>query len=158
MNLKWFTYGRKYAGKGYSKQHRGFMQQSNIQKHTESKLGRERVGSGLQGSGPVRFKPGSVHRRTEPVSMCIKGFWVFFYSFFTKTSFSLLPLFRSLSLSLKKFWKNFEQNGEGSSPPANMWTPARWLPANRRRRRRAGEMKTAKSNFFYTFKYPFLSL
>ena len=47
MNLKWFTYGRKYAGKGYSKQHRGFMQQSNKQKHAESKLGRERVGSGL---------------------------------------------------------------------------------------------------------------
>jgi len=38
-----------------------------------------------------------------------------------------------------------------------MPTPARWLPANRRHRRCAGEQNTVDSKFFYSFEYPFSS-
>ena len=64
--------------------------------------------------------------------MSIKGFWVFFYSFFTKNFLLSSSLCSALSLShLKKFWKKtLNKTGEGSSSPANIWTPARWLPAN----------------------------
>ena len=48
---------------------------------------RKRIG--LQGSGPVRFKPGSVHRQTEPIAMVYKqNMLVFFFHF--------LPPFLSL--------------------------------------------------------------
>ena len=59
-----------------------------------------------QGEEPVRFKPGSVHRRTEPVEKSIKGFVGFSKSFLTLVSLSK----PKMALTSLYFFKTFSGN------------------------------------------------
>jgi len=94
----------------------------------------------LRRTGSVQAWIGSQANRTGCNS--IKSICWFFFSFF-------FPHF--LSLKIKKTGLSllslvYSATAEASSP-ARLFSPARWLPANRRRRRRAGEESSSVSIF-----------
>ena len=136
MNLKWFTYGRKYAGKGYSKQHRGITSKTVETTHKNRRAKeRNRFGSSLD-----RFtgEPNRLKR--------VKGFVGFSKSFSTLLSLSnRIPS----SFSLKKTEKNRDEDlhllpcsGAVAGHPRVAALPPEFP-------------KTLRFNFFCSFQYPF---